>query len=282
MLSTSYSQKGMSILAQAKRSDNMSFRSRRSEIGTSSFINHLPAFTMDHTYALAALYPYATQPDGEWAYQLNMGYNFKRKTPLGGKYGMLVKVNFSYVHSIDNLRGNYIENEYNSNGYGSAFWKWGDNKFYHDLNVQVERKLTKDFKLNLMYMNQYYNMTMIEGSGGEVRSNIFIADGKYQLSRTATLRGEVQYLATKDDEGDWLYGLLELSLVPHWMITVSDMYNSGETKKHYYQGLVTYNTGAHRIQVGYGRTRAGYNCSGGVCRYMPATKGFTISYNYNF
>ena len=282
MLSTSYSQKGMSILAQAKRSDNMSFRSRRSEIGTSSFINHLPAFTMDHTYALAALYPYATQPDGEWAYQINMGYNFKRKTPLGGKYGMLVKVNFSYVHSIDNHGGNYIENEYNSNGYGSAFWKWGDNKFYHDLNVQVERKLTKDFKLNLMYMNQYYNMTMIEGSGGEVRSNIFIADGKYQFNRKATLRGEMQYLATKDDEGDWLYGLLELSLVPHWMITVSDMYNSGETKKHYYQGLVTYNTGAHRIQVGYGRTRAGYNCSGGVCRYMPATKGFTISYNYNF
>ena len=24
---------------------------------------------MDHSYALAALYPYATQPGGEWAYQ---------------------------------------------------------------------------------------------------------------------------------------------------------------------------------------------------------------------
>jgi hypothetical protein len=45
----------------------MSFRSRRSMNGTSSFINHLPAFTMDHTYTLAALYPYATHPEGEWA-----------------------------------------------------------------------------------------------------------------------------------------------------------------------------------------------------------------------
>ena len=45
---------------------------------------------------------------------------------------------------------------------------------------------------------------------------------------------------------------------------------------------MTFNYKSHRIQAGYGRTRAGYNCSGGVCRYVPAQKGFTISYNYNF
>ena len=50
----------------------------------------------------------------------------------------------------------------------------------------------------------------------------------------------------------------------------------------FYQGQLTYNLESHRIQLGYGRTRAGYNCSGGVCRYVPATKGFTLSYNYNF
>ena len=83
-------------------------------------------------------------------------------------------------------------------------------------------------------------------------------------------------------QGDWAFGLLELSLAPHWMFTASDMWNCGETNLHYYQGLVTYNTGSHRIQAGYGRTRAGYNCSGGVCRYVPAQKGFTVSYNYNF
>lgn len=26
----------------------------------------------------------------------------------------------------------------------------------------------------------------------------------------------------------------------------------------------------------------GYNCAGGVCRYVPASRGFQISYNYNF
>ena len=276
MLSTSYSKKGMSLLLQAKRSDNMSFRSRRSMNGTSAFINHLPAFTTDHTYTLAALYPYATQPDGEWAYQAELGYNFKRRTMLGGKYGTNVKVNFSHVHSIDkNMKDN-------TDGYGSAFWKWGDQTYYQDLNVQVEKKLSNAFKLNLMYMNQFYNKTVVEGEGGMIHSDIFIAEGKYKFNNKVTLRGEAQYLVTKDDEGDWMFGLLELSLLPNWMFTISDEYNCGETKIHYYSGFVTFNQGAHRIQLGYGRTRAGFNCSGGVCRMVPASKGFTLSYNYNF
>ncbi|MBO4819884.1 MAG: hypothetical protein J5548_00250 [Prevotella sp.] len=281
MLSASYSKRGMSILLQAKRSDNMSFRSKRMERGTSSFINHLPAFTLDHTYALAALYPYATQPDGEWAYQAELGYNFKRNTFLGGKYGTNVKVNFSHVHSIDK---NVIPigAPHDTNGYGSAFWKWGDGMYYQDFDIQVDKRITKDFKLNLMYMNQFYNKTVIEGEGGMVHSDIFVADGKYKFNNKVTLRGELQYLATKDDEGDWAFALLELSVLPRLMFTVSDMYNCGETDLHYYQGLVTFTYGAHRLQAGYGRTRAGYNCSGGVCRYIPATKGFTLSYNYNF
>lgn len=278
MLSGSYSKKGLSILLQGKRSENMSFRSKRSGMGTSAHINHLPAFTLDHTYALAALYPYATQlASGEWAYQAEVGYNFKRKTTLGGRYGMNLKLNYSYVRAIDN-----------------AWFKWGDQTYYQDLNVQLSRKFTKDFKLNLMYMNQRYNQAVIEKHGEMVHSDIFVADGLFQLAPKTRLRCELQYLSTKQDQGDWVFGLMELSLAPHWMFTLSDMWNCGDTSEeaianygsnthyHYYQGLITYNIGSHRIQAGYGRTRAGYNCSGGVCRYVPATKGFTLSYNYNF
>lgn len=291
MLSTSYSKKGLSLLLQAKRSENMASKSRRTIIGTSSAINHLPAFTQDQTYALAALYPYATQlADGEWAYQAELGYNFKRKTALGGKYGMNLKVNYSYVRAIDrkfvdgkahNAIGGQMALA-GTEGYTSKFFKWGDQTYYQDLDITLSRKFSKQFKLNLMYMNQRYNKTQVEGHGGMIHSDIFIADGKYQFSPKTTLRVEAQYLSTEQDEGDWVYGLAELSLVPHWMLTVSDMYNCGETDVHYYQGLITYNTGAHRLQVGYGRTRAGYNCSGGVCRWIPAQKGFTLSYNYNF
>ena len=286
MLSGSYSNKGLSVLVQAKRSENMSSKSA-DVTGNSSAINYLPAFIQDHTYALAALYAYATQlADGEWAYQTEIGYNFKRNTTLGGKYGMNVKLNYSYVRGIPHEFADGMERQTLSGvtyvDYKSPFFKWGKETYYQDLNVQVSRRLSHDFLLNLMYMSQRFNKTVVEGEGGMVHSNIFIADGKYQFSKKTTLRCELQYLTTKQDEKDWVFGLLELSLVPHWMITVSDMWNCGDSKIHYYQGLVTYNVGSHRIQAGYERTQAGFNCSGGVCRYVPAMKGFFASYNYNF
>lgn len=278
MLSGSYSKRGMSLLLQAKRSTNMTLRSSRGMEGTSSFINHLPSFTVEHTYTLPALYPYATRPDGEWAYQAAGAYTFPKGSMLGGKYGTMVKINFSHVHSIskneDGGRG--------TDGYGSSFWRWGASTYYQDIDVQVEKRLCKDTKLNLMYMNQRYNQTVIEGHGGMLNSHIFVADVKQKLARKTTLRGEGQYLFSKDGDKDWAFALAELSLAPHWMFTLSDLYNLGNTHAHYYQGFVTYNGGAHRLQLGYGRTRAGYNCSGGVCRYIPATKGMTLSYNYNF
>lgn len=297
MLSASYSKRGMSLLVQAKRSDNMAFRSRRTlptMTENSSYINHLPAFTMEHTYALAARYPYATNPDGEWAYQAELAYTFKRHSFLGGKYGTKVKVNFSHVHSIaQNLRteegiapgsNGYVPG---TDGYGSAFFKWGDSKYYQDFNVQLEKKFTSAFKLNLMYMNQYYNKTAVEGHGGMLHSNIYVAEGKYQFNNKLTLRAEAQYLDltsgknVEEGDGDCVYGLLELSVLPYLMFTVSDEY-SIDDEIHYYNGSVTFAKAAHRLQVGYARTRAGFNCSGGVCRWVPASKGVTVSYNYNF
>ena len=278
MLSGSYSKRGMSLLLQAKRSTNMGFRSRRGMEGISSFINHLPPFTMEHTYTLAALYPYATRPEGEWAYQAAVAYTFKKGSLLGGKYGTTAKVNFSHVHSVRKNGAGDI----GTDGYGSPFWAWGDATYYQDIDILLEKRLAKDTKLNLMYMYQRYNQLLLEGHGGMLNSHIFVADVKQKLSPNTTLRVEAQYLASKDGDKDWLFGLGELSLAPHWMFTLSDLYNVGNTRVHYYQGYVTYSGGAHRLQLGYGRTRAGFNCSGGVCRYIPATKGLTLSYNYNF
>ena len=258
LVSGSYADRGLSLLLQARRSRNMGLRSQRSINGTSSFINHLPAFTQDHTYALAALYPYSSQTaGGEWAWQSKAGYYFKRKTAIGGKYGMNAKLNFSHV-------------------------RWNGETYYQDIDIQLTRNMTKDFKLTMMYMNQRYNKTVVEGHGGMVRSNIFIADGLFQLAPKITLRNELQYLTTPDDQGDWIFAIAELTLAPHWMFSFSDMYNAGDTHVHYYQGGVAFSSASHRLQLAYVRTRAGYNCAGGVCRYVPATRGLSFSYNYTF
>ena len=208
MLSGSYSKRGMSLLLQAKRSEDMAFRSERSRTGTAAFINHLPAFSQQQTYALAALYPYATQNAlGEWAFQGEFSYTFKRKTALGGKYGTTVKLNASHIRGIDRqplmAAGQPVEDLQGTKGYTTKFFRMGHDTYYQDINVQLDKKVTKDFKLNLMYMHQRYNKTIVEGHGGTINSHIAIAEGKYTINKKLTLRGEAQYLHTKQDQGDW-------------------------------------------------------------------------------
>lgn len=287
MLSVGYGRQGLSLLGQVKRSENMGFRSRRSAdpLCSAYYMNHLPAFTLDHTYSLAALYPYATQVEGEWALLASAGYNFKRKTRLGGQYGTKVKFTYSLVRGLEHNKDKGMRG---TDGADNAFFKIGD-VYYQDLNFQLEKRLTKAFDIHLMYMYQQYNKDILKGEGGNIYSNIFIGEGKYKFNKKYTLRAEAQYLHTEHESGDWMFGLLELSVAPYLMITASDQIGKTEPilgeygkRAHYYTGAVTFNYHSHRLMLSYGRTRAGYNCTGGVCRYVPASKGVTINYNYNF
>ncbi len=283
MISTSYSKPGWSVFIQGKRSDNMAFRSRRSQQLSAAFINSLPPFAYQHTYTLAALYPYATQmAPGEYALQGAFAYSFKRGTAMGGKYGTKFKLNASYICGIDR---DWVSDD-KSQLPGTDWYVPGTESiggtYYTDINLQMEKRITRDFNLNLMYMFQKYNKTVVEGHGGMINSNIFVAEGKYKFSKKLTLRCELQYLQTKDDQKDWCYGLAELSVAPYLMFTVSDEWNHGDTGLHYYMGAITGTYKGSRLMVSYGRTRAGYNCSGGVCRYVPASRGFQIAYTYNF
>lgn len=291
LLSLAYSQRGMSFLIQAKRSDNMGFRSDRTAVGTSSFVNHMPAFSWTHTYALAAFYPYATQTKGEWAFQAEARYTFKRKTPMGGKYGTSFRLNGTYVRGLkrnpinDPVFGNNVIDIQGTDGYSSPFFGMGDETYYLDAHLEFSKKMTKTFSMVAMYMYQQYNQKVIEGHGHNgdiVKSHILVTEFKYKPSKNIGMRWEAQYLHTKQDRGQWAFLLYEISLFQQCMIEISDLYNIDETKQHYYKIAATYNWGAHRIQLGYGRTRAGYNCSGGVCRFVPASKGLSISYNVNF
>lgn len=283
LLSATYSKKGFSAYLQAKRSDNMSFRSKRSMIGISSFVNHLPAFTMTQTYALAAMYPYATQPDGEWAFQGEVRYLFKKNTPLGGKYGTNVRLSGSYISGLDPFipEGMTInDRQPGTNQFGTPFWKIGG-LYYADANFELNKKLSRKFQMTFFYLFQKYNQLIVEGHGGMVTANTFIFEGQWKMAKKTQMRFELQYLQTKQDKGDWLAGLLEFSFAPHWMVTLTDTWNSGRNDN-FYNVMVTYNLKSNRFTLGYGRTREGYNCSGGVCRWVPETKGFSLTYNYTF
>ncbi len=155
-------------------------------------------------------------------------------------------------------------------------------RYYHDFNIQIEKKWSRSVNQTFMYMNQYYDKTAIEGHGGQIKANIFVVDTKWKIDDRFTLRNELQYLQTRQDDKDWAYGLVELSIAPYLMVTASDMWNFGSTHTHYYNFGVAGNYRSNRLQLSYGRTRAGFNCSGGVCRWVPATRGFQIAYAYTF
>lgn len=286
MLTVSYSRKGFSAFIQGKRSQNMSWLSDRMvndyELNNGR-LSFMPPFTMTQTYTLAAMYPYGTQYDGEWAYQAEVRYLFKKGTPLGGRYGTNVRLSASYISGLDwnTPTGKYTPVR-GTNGPSAAFWKIGA-LYYADLNFEINKKFNKHLSFTLFYLFQKYSMEYIRKEPQPmVTANIFVLEGQWKILPKTQLRWELQYLTTKQDEGDWMCALVELSLAPHWMFTVTDTYNNGVTRKNYYKAMITYNYKANRFTLGYGRTRKGYDCSGGVCREVPSSKGFSLTYNYTF
>lgn len=278
-ITTTYSTKGFGLLLAAKRLDNFDFRSDRTAAGIGANINFLPALTRQHTYNLpATIYPYATQPNGEMGFQAEMSYRFDKKTPLGGKYGTEITINFSGTNGI--VR-NPTEND--TLGYTSPFLKASDEMYFRDFHVEIHKKISKKLKGTVMYLNWVYNKDVVQGlSGfGTIFADIGVIDVSYKLAKRHTIRFETQLLRTKQDEGSWAMALLEYTYSPNWFVAILDQYNYGNANEdlqiHYLTGNAGYTKNGNRIMLQYGRQRAGIFCVGGVCRNVPASNGFFIS-----
>ena len=270
LMSLSYSQKGLAILAQAKRSKNMSFRSDRQANLMAGTINHMPPFATQHTYMLASLYPYGTHKTAnEWAFQGEIRYTWKRGTGMGGKYGTTLKLNASHIR-----------------GTGEKWFGMSEEPYYTDINLELNKKINKQWYIGAMAMYQTYNKRIVEGKGDLIRAGIGVVEAKYALNKKVQMRTELQYLYTKQDEGQWVAALYELSLWRQLVISGQWMYNIGyaheATNEHYYTVSATYTHGAHRVMAGYTKTRDGFNCSGGICRYVPKQQGVTLTYNFTW
>jgi hypothetical protein len=87
-------------------------------------------------------------------------------------------------------------------------------------------------------------------------------------------------------KGNWATALVEWSPSSNWFVAVFDQYNYGNPdpnlRIHYYLGTAGYNSGPHRISIGYGKQSAGIFCVGGVCRTVPASNGLTLSITSSF
>jgi hypothetical protein len=281
-LSATYFRPGLSVLVAAKHTDNMSFKSRRTEASPALDINFLPPLTKQHTYKLSAMYPYATQPNGEVAYQGQVIYTIKRNTKLGGPYGTFITAGYSIVHGLNQqaVSDTLL-------GYKARLFDAGKEKYFSDFNIDISRRMNRNLKLSLQYLNLFYNPEIIEGHPGEnVRANIVITDVQYKLTSMKTLRFEVQHLSSKQDKGNWVAALVEYTIAPKWFFSIGDEFNYGnpddDMKLHYYNASLGYTHHSSRIALTLGRQREGIVCVGGVCRYVPASSGAMITITSSF
>lgn len=291
-----YSMKGFGIILQGKSIDNMSYRVDPDATLTDLQINFMPALTKTHTYNLAAtLYPYATQPVGEVAFQVDVYYKIPKKTKIGGKYGTDIAVNFATAYQPIRHTSQINPADSTGIGYKTNLFDKSDSLYYRDFNIEIKRKLSKNWKLGVKYFHFDFNNDVnivSKDAKGIVSAHIAVLDVQYKINRKHSIRTELQGLwtntvnGTKQDKGDWATWLIEYNISPHFFFAVMDQWNYGHPQAayrlHYLIGSAGYVMGASRIMVTYGKQREGIFCIGGVCRPVPATNGLTVTFTSSF
>jgi len=287
-LTAGYSQKGLGVVLSAKSIDNMSYRADPNALLTDLNINFLPALTKAHTYNLAAtLYPYATQPQGEIAFQGDIFYKIKKKTPLGGKYGTTINLNVAYAFAPNRDYSNVDSTQRVM--YETGVFSMSDSLFHRDFNIEIKKKINKKMKIGVKYFNFRFNNDInivTKEAHGYIDSHIGVIDFTYKFNRKHSLRAEVQGLFTEQDRGDWGTVLLEYNVSPSWFVSVIDQYNYGHTdpnrRIHYLTASAGYLFGSSRFIATFGKQREGIFCVGGICRPVPATNGLTLTFTSSF
>ena len=283
-----YSQKGFGINATFRRLENIQMYSERLLEGNpynAGVMNFVPGLTKQHDFSLANIYVYQAQPSisfgeekvGEIGGQVDMFFTLKRKSALGGKYGTKVAINFSRWHGL-NARFDHQKQIYRAD-----FFKQGE-LYFQDINMEIRKKWSKNLKTVFSFIDVKYNKPKLEFEGEFVHADIAVADFEIKLPNKRSARIELQHLSTKDDMKNWVAGLFEYNFNHRFNVYLGDMYNYGnnEEKIHYFNIGTTYTQSSTRLSLNYGRQRGGLLCVGGVCRYVPSSKGVTASISLAF
>ncbi|MBK8956351.1 MAG: hypothetical protein IPM34_12470 [Saprospiraceae bacterium] len=255
--SLSYAKNQLGITAEVKRTEGMIFRAEPSLSLNKGLIGYIPPMAKINTYRLNAYYYPATQFLDEMGYQLDI------------KYGIGDHWNFSF--NTSEIRD-----------------KDFDEKFYKEYFLEVIYKSSTQWQLTAGLQRQEFNQALYYGKTGEPTVKTFtpFAEFLYKFNRKTSLRFETQYMDNKQDIGSWVYGLVELGFAPHWLIEVSDMYNTkalkGKEKLNYPAVGFAYTKGANRFSVRYVKQIEGIVCSGGICRLEPAFSGIRAGITSTF
>jgi hypothetical protein len=238
---------------------------------------------------VATLYPYATQPLGEVAYQAEILYTFKKGSKIGGKYGLPINVNYSTTYGPINHTSGFSPSDSTGITYKGRLFDQSSLEYWQDININITKKFSAKYSMIFSYFNIRLNndiSKVADDAKGIIESHIGVIEVNWKINKTNSVRAEFQGLFTKKDKGNWATAVIEYNVSPNWFFSVMDQYNYGNPVKdlqlHYLIGSFGYIRDASRFMVSYGRQRAGLFCVGGVCRFVPASNGLTLTFTQSF
>lgn len=144
-----------------------------------------------------------------------------------------------------------------------------------------------DMELGFQYVR--YNKFVYQQDGPpNVDAYTPFMEWGYKFNRKMSMRYEFQYQRVLLDYGQWLYGLGEFNVAPHFSVAVSDMWNFKPNPavnpyaNHYYSVFFGYTQGPMNFTLAYVKQVEGIVCTGGVCRLEPAFSGVKFASNITF
>lgn len=262
--SLSYATKGLGLTIEGKRTENFDFRTDQTLRQNFGLINFIPPMNRLNTYRLTSRYSPATQLISEQALQVDVNYSPTKK--------ININVNGSWIDDLDST------------------------ELYRELYTEILWKKSRNLRLSGGIQLQQYNQELYEvkAGAGNVNTITPFVDVLYKFTRKKSLRVEAQYMLTEDDFGDWVFGLAEFGMAPHWIFEVSGMYNispskkspvdaDGESLKILYPTVgFTYIRNSNRFNMRYVKQVEGVVCSGGICRLEPAFSGVRMTLSSTF
>lgn len=295
-INTGYAKKGFAISTTFRRLENMSFFAQRNLMNPSENtygmlrVNFLPSLARQYNYSLSNLYVYQAQSDllidnflgkaGEIGGVIDMYYTFPKGSYFGGKYGTKINVNYSHWSLLKNTF-----NEENGS-YTSDFFAFG-NKLNNNVSLEISKKWSEQWKHKITYLHSNIDKGFTNGSpfGQQmIHYHMLAGTSIYKFMDNKSVKLILEHLWTEQDTKNWMGSTLEFNYNRHFSFYASTMYNYGNPNKkiNYYNFGGSYNVGATRLALNYGRQRGGLICTGGVCRYVSPNTGFTLNINTAF
>lgn len=255
-----YARKGFAINLTGKRTENFVMRTSPNELLLRGLMNWQPIVARLRPQRLLARYTPASQDLSELALGTDV--------LISPSDNLDLTLNYTHINTLNDV------------------------KLYRELYGEINYRGLENwiFMAGAQYLEYNQKLYQVKDVPLFTAFTPFV-EATYRFNDKTSIRTEWEYMFAKNDFGSWIFGLVELTIAPHWSFAVSDMYitklnphNLSGLKEpaHYYNIFAAYTKGPHRFTLSYVKQVDGINCTGGVCRYEPAFSGLKLGISSTF